>query len=353
MTRRRLVYVAVGVAGSSIGLYSYFKRDPLAERSQSGSISPIQNESVHVAPEARDDQVEQPATRLKKPVRQRTCSIVWVAFDCFIDIFFGAGLKEFIQRRRHQHLFPFGRHGRAKGSPKPGEGQVPLPPTADIMKSHKDVVDQIRTSAERMVDGPLLPRFDDVEIARYALHYGMLRTTNKEGMTLVIQDAAHGIADSQSWFLNHTFESIENVMKYSDLIWWDIVDGNPTLHVEIGRAVHVCTGDRAVEFANVVITMMELAALNSALTAIDGPIDRINVEMYAKGTNVLNASSAFWILRSVVKTVSHHYPGRLHQLVLYDLPGILNWIILGVKKLVHEDTARKVLSRESHHSKTK
>jgi len=331
MTRRRLVYVAVGVAGSSIGLYSYFKRDPLAERSQSGSTSP--NESVHVAPEARDDRVEQPATRLKKPVRQR--------------------LKEFIQRRRHQHLFPFGRHGRAKGSPKPGEGQVPLPPTADIMKSHKDVVDQIRTSAERMVDGPLLPRFDDVEIARYALHYGMLRTTNKEGMTLVIQDAAHGIADSQSWFLNHTFESIENVMKYSDLIWWDIVDGNPTLHVEIGKAVQVCTGDRAVEFANVVITMMELAALNSALTALDGPIDRINVEMYAKGTNVLNASSAFWILRSVVKTVSHHYPGRLHQLVLYDLPGILNWIILGVKKLVHEDTARKVLSRESHHSKTK
>ncbi|KAI8110461.1 hypothetical protein M9435_002135 [Picochlorum sp. BPE23] len=331
MTRRRLVYVAVGVAGSSIGLYSYFKRDPLAERSQSGSISP--NESVHVAPDARDDQVEQPATRLKKPVRQR--------------------LKEFIQRRRHQHLFPFGRHGRAKGSPKPGESQVPLPPTADIMKSHKDVVDQIRTSAERMVDGPLLPRFDDVEIARYALHYGMLRTTNKEGMALVIQDAAHGIADSQSWFLNHTFESIENVMKYSDLIWWDIVDGNPTLHVEIGKAVHVCTGDRAVEFANVVITMMELAALNSALTALDGPIDRINVEMYAKGTNVLNASSAFWILRSVVKTVSHHYPGRLHQLVLYDLPGILNWIILGVKKLVHEDTARKVLSRESHHSKTK
>eukprot|EP00889_Picochlorum_renovo_P004147 jgi/Picre1/31177/NNA_006531.t1 len=236
---------------------------------------------------------------LKKPVRQR--------------------LKEFIQRRRHQHLFPFGRHGRAKGSPKPGEGQVPLPPTADIMKSHKDVVDQIRTSAERMVDGPLLPRFDDVEIARYALHYGMLRTTNKEGMTLVIQDAAHGIADSQSdW------------------------QGRARLH-----------GDRAVEFANVVITMMELAALNSALTALDGPIDRINVEMYAKGTNVLNASSAFWILRSVVKTVSHHYPGRLHQLVLYDLPGILNWIILGVKKLVHEDTARKVLSRESHHSKTK
>lgn len=74
MTRRRLVYVAVGVAGSSIGLYSYLKRDPLAERSQSGSTSP--NESVHVAPDARDDQVEQPATRLKKPVRQRTCSIV-------------------------------------------------------------------------------------------------------------------------------------------------------------------------------------------------------------------------------------------------------------------------------------
>lgn len=215
------------------------------------------------------------------------------------------------------------------------------------MKSHKNVVDRIRASAEIMVDGPLLPRFDDVEIARYALHYGMLRTTDKQGMKLVIQDAAHGIADSQSWFLNHTFESIENVMKYSDLIWWDIVDGNPTLHVEIGRAVQVCTGDRAVEFANVVITMMELAALNSALTALDGPIDRINVEMYAKGTNVLNASSAFWILRSVVKTVSHHYPGRLHQLVLYDLPVVLNWIILGVKKLVHEDTARKVLSRES------
>lgn len=68
MTRRRLVYAgaALGLAGSSIGVYSYLRRDPLAERSQSGS-----NEPVHVAPEAKE---EGPAMRqLKKPVRQRTC----------------------------------------------------------------------------------------------------------------------------------------------------------------------------------------------------------------------------------------------------------------------------------------
>ncbi len=33
---------------------------------------------------------------------------------------------------------------------------------------------------------------------------------------------------------------------------------------------------------------------------------------------------------------------RLHELVLLDLPGVLTWLVQGVKKLLHPDTRQKV-----------
>jgi hypothetical protein len=275
----------------------------------------------------------------------------------------GRRMKDTINRRRAQHKFPFNPwwRRRGRGPPGPHDGRTgfdSLPGTALIASEYKTLVQDVQKLARELLrrqDQQLAPRFDNLEIARYAVHYGLLRIEdgrdrNSEGYRMVVQDAAEGIVDSQQWFERHVFASIQTVHReeYAHLIRWEYdprTDARPMLHVDLGKAVEICDNkSKQEEFANIVLTMMELASLNSPLTGIEippGGIDRIDVAIYARGTSAMNATSTFWILRSVVRTVSHHYPGRLNTLVLHDLPTILNWVVLGVKKLVHPDTAKK------------
>lgn len=286
----------------------------------------------------------------------------------------GRRAMDAIERRRAQERFPWngwwhlGRYrpdksvrdgGSTARSQTGHETSMHYSSSRQVAAMYPDVVEDIRILAQGILGSgtPLLPRFDDIELARYAIHYGILRiksnndSTKEKAMQMVVQDAAEGVVDSQHWFQSHEFAPIQDMYatKYSQLIWWEYSkhkDDRPILHVDIGKAVECCRSKKMqLEFANIVLTMMELASLNSPLTGIESPpggIDRIDVRIYAEGTNTMNATRTFWILRAVVKSVSHHYPGRLNTLVLYDLPTVLNWIILGVKKLVHPETARKL-----------
>jgi len=254
-----------------------------------------------------------------------------------------AELKDVVRRGALIQRLPF---GRRSGSTEP------LPSTSELSVKYADVVQRIRSASEERLGSKLPDRFHDIELARYALHYGIMRVTDAEGKDLVIRDAMDAVLNSCRWFQEHRFADITEVHEFSDLIWWEYnpkVNERPILHVNIGQAVKECKGEKALHFANVVITLMELAVLESPLSGIQmrGPIDRIDVEMYAHGVSSLSASRVFWILRALVKTLSLHYPGRLHQLTLYDLPTVLNWIVTGVKRLVHEDTARKLSSKKS------
>lgn len=37
-----------------------------------------------------------------------------------------------------------------------------------------------------------------------------------------------------------------------------------------------------------------------------------------------------------------HYPGRLHQLYVVDLPVVLKWVVAGVKPALHPETRAKI-----------
>jgi len=331
--RTRYFYLSIGAligaTGSSVFLYRRLSENPL-----DGPANPAIAHPADLEPASSPQERVQHLPMIRKSWRQR--------------------IKDSIERRREQHKFPF----RKRGAPVASTDGLSkgLPATRDVAASNPAILSRIRRKSEEILQEPLLDRFDNVEIARYAIHYGLLRTSTEAGQQMVVQDAVDGLVDSQRWFQYHTFASIDDMQKseYSGLIWWGYDCGEnkrPVLHVDIGKAVEVCTGQKALEFANIVITMMELAVSNSPYAGIPNisnknPVDRIDVEIYAKGTNTINASRAFWILRAVVKTMSHHYPGRLNELVLYDLPVVLNWIVLGVKKILHPDTARKVLSKQ-------
>ncbi|KAL4529655.1 hypothetical protein Ndes2437B_g08777 [Nannochloris sp. 'desiccata'] len=173
------------------------------------------------------------------------------------------------------------------------------PPTALLAQEFSPQVLEIRKRAESLSGGPLpLPRFTDSELMR----------------------------------------------GFSHLIWWtqSPTTSRPVLNVDIGRAVHECRGSEAVAFANAVVTHVERAVHTRLEDAPKGH-DRVDVVVYAAGTSAFSASRAARVLRSVVTTLSHHYPGRLHELTLLDLPRVLLWLVTGAKKLVHKETAKKVV----------
>ncbi len=193
--------------------------------------------------------------------------------------------------------------------------------------------------------GPLpLPRFTDSELMRYAIHHGFLRARGDAARHRALHHAALAAAESAQWIVSYPFASDKELERFSHLIWWTISPGTsrPVLNVDIGRAVHECRGPEAVAFANAVVTHVERAVHTRLEDAPKGH-DRVDVVVYASGTSAFSASRAARVLRSVVTTLSHHYPGRLHELTLLDLPRVLLWLVTGAKKLVHQETARKVV----------
>ena len=259
-----------------------------------------------------------------------------------------AGIENLLGRRKTLlKNLPFAAQGGSDARVGPAQS------TADLVPKHLDMVHRLRQEAEKKLHKSLPPRFNDEELLRYALHNGLLRAKTNVDLERVFEKSLESILDSYAWFQEHIFADCSEIQEYSNLIWWEYSEGvneRPILHVDIVKAVTQCTGSKALHFANVVITLMELGVTGSSLSGMTkkDPLDRIDVIIYAEGTTALSASKVFWILRAVVRTLSHHYPGRLNELTLYDLPIVLSWIITGVKRVIHDDTARKLHSRQSH-----
>lgn len=257
-------------------------------------------------------------------------------------------------------------HGGAVPShegPEPVEPATHLPPSppsiVGLAKQRPQDVAHIRRHAEDLLgSSPLPPRFTDAELMRHAVHQGFLRTHDDASRARALSHAATSVAHTVEWLRRHEFASEDELQQYAHLLWWSDAAGNPSpgndpvipgqplkLHVAIGRAVQECRGPAAVHFANAVITQVE-RAVTHRLRDEDGA-DRVDVVVYAAGTSALSASRAGWVLKAVVSTLSHHYPGRLNELVLLDLPKVLTLMVLGAKKLVHAETSRKVRSTTS------
>lgn len=225
------------------------------------------------------------------------------------------------------------------------------PPTAALSQKFSSQMFKIRSEAEEIIGGPLPKRFTDAELMRYAIHHGFLRAHDDSGRIRALHHAATAAAATAEWLGRYPFASDAQLERFSHLVWWteprkedsSASPVRPVLHVAVGRAVHECRGPMALEFANSVVTHVQ-RALDVKLKDLPPGSDRVDVVVYAEGTSALSASRVAWVLKSVVSTLSHHYPGRLHELVLLDLPRVLTWLVKGAKKLVHAETARKVQS---------
>lgn len=277
---------------------------------------------------------------------------------------------------------------------------VIYPPVTQLAEKYTAEISVLRREAESLYgSSPLPSRFTDAELMRYAIHYGFLRSESLHAKDHAMHSAARAVIKTAEWLKNLEVASDEQLNRFAHLVWWTIeLDkahgtastsnsdnktmsnrttsvlkntksftniphitpttvstpihetipssssprGQRTLHIAISRAVHECKGPNAVLFANSVITQIEKSVQQ---TLVDDDIhDRVSVIVYAGGASSLSASRVAWVFRAVISTLSHHYPGRLHELVLLDLPRVLTWLMAAGQKLVRPETANKVRS---------
>ncbi len=64
--------------------------------------------------------------------------------------------------------------------------------------------------------------------------------------------------------------------------------------------------------------------------------------MDARGVTTFQATRMARTLKAVAVTLNRHYPGRLHELVLLDLPIMLRGLVVAVKGIVHPSTRDKI-----------
>jgi hypothetical protein len=195
---------------------------------------------------------------------------------------------------------------------------------------------------------------------RYAVHHGYLRAHNDAQRAKALSHAYSAVLETVDWLDTGPFASAKELQRFSHLIWWDHPSmaanlrgahqaetktlSRPTMHVNIGRAVHECRGPEAVAFAEAVISEVEHGIQEWCSDDPSMGYDRVDVVIYASGASTFAASRVAGILRAVVASLARHFPGRLHELTLLDLPKVLTWILRGATKLVHSETANKVHS---------
>lgn len=177
------------------------------------------------------------------------------------------------------------------------------------------------------------------------MHHGYLRATTREDQLASLDKAGRGVAATTRWLQNHAFSSPQELERTKDIVYWKGTDteGHPILYISITAGLEACHGDKkqAVALANIVITRVQ-QALVELLSDKGGQPEQIRVVIDVHGAKTLEASKIAWVFKAVALELSRHYPGRLKEMALLDLPVMLSWLVGAVKKLVHPATRSKV-----------
>jgi len=218
---------------------------------------------------------------------------------------------------------------------------------AAVAASNPGDVQHIRKLATRILGYPPSPkeRFTDAELMRHAVHHGYLRATTREDQLASLEKAGRGVAATTRWLQHHAFSSPQELERTKDIVYWKGTDieGHPILYISITTGLEACHGDKkqAVALANIVITRVQQALVELLSDKVGQP-EQIRVVVDVHGAKTLEASKIAWVFKAVALELSRHYPGRLKEMALLDLPVMLSWLVGAVKKLVHPATRSKV-----------
>lgn len=218
---------------------------------------------------------------------------------------------------------------------------------ANLAVEYSGVVYTIRSLAAQKsaVYRAKIDEMSDAEVMRYAVHYGFLRAHTETERRDAMKHAAHAIVNTIHWRARHIFSSQDELDATEDVVGWRGVDegGRPILYLSIAAGLRECHDKAAaLRLANVVISRVEEAVRIKLRDDLNSP-EQIRVIVDASGAPALGASKIAWLFKAVALELTRHYPGRLYELVLMDLPVMLSWLVGAIKALVHPATREKVV----------
>jgi hypothetical protein len=217
-------------------------------------------------------------------------------------------------------------------------------PAARLAAAHPAEAAEVRARAEAAAGGaPLPPRFTDAELMRFAVHNGYLRARSPAAREAALRKGAAAAAETARWLAAHAFATDAELARFARFVRWGAPDaaGRPTLHVALAPAMREARGAESLALANAVVTHME-RAVTGALGDAGGRPEQVNVVIDAAGASAASAARAAWVLKALAASLNRHYPARLHELQLVDLPPVLAWLVAAIRAVVHAATARKV-----------
>ncbi|DBA73543.1 TPA: hypothetical protein ACH3X2_009788, partial [Trebouxia sp. C0005] len=102
-----------------------------------------------------------------------------------------------------------------------------------------------------------------------------------------------------------------------------------------------CSSTRA-ELLGQAILSQVASAVDQMLGDEEGEAEQMVAVLDARQATTLQVTRKVNLIKRLALALNQHYPARLHQLYLVDLPVVLKWVVAAVKPVLHAETRAKI-----------
>ncbi|DBA92828.1 TPA: hypothetical protein ACH3X1_003011 [Trebouxia sp. C0004] len=193
--------------------------------------------------------------------------------------------------------------------------------------------------------GAQLPieRFSNAELLRYGHACGLLKAQTADEKAEATEQAVDRVRLTLEWLQGQKAMTPMQVEHWDHLVRWQGRDaeGRPILVIRVAQACQECSSTRA-ELLGQVILSQVASAVDHMLGDEAGEAEQMVVVLDARQATTLQVTRKVNLIKRLALTLNQHYPARLHQLYLVDLPVVLKWVVAAVKPLLHMETRAKI-----------
>lgn len=195
------------------------------------------------------------------------------------------------------------------------------------------------------VAGAHLPveRFSNAELLRYGYACGLLKAQTAEDKAEVTARAVERVRCSLDWLQAQTPMTPTQMDHWDHLVRWQGRDaeGRPILVVRVAQACQECSSIRAELLGQAVLSQVA-RAVSQMLGDEEGDAEQMVAVLDARQATTLQVTRKVNLMKRLALALNEHYPARLHQLYLVDLPVVLKWVVAAVKPVLHSETKAKI-----------
>ncbi|DBA73545.1 TPA: hypothetical protein ACH3X2_009790 [Trebouxia sp. C0005] len=193
--------------------------------------------------------------------------------------------------------------------------------------------------------GAQLPveRFSNAELLRYGHACGLLKAQTADEKAEATEQAVDRVRLTLEWLQGQKAMTPMQVEHWDHLVRWQGRDaeGRPILVVRVAQACLECSSTRA-ELLGQAILSQVASAVDQMLGDEEGEAEQMVAVLDARQATTLQVTRKVNLIKRLALALNQHYPARLHQLYLVDLPVVLKWVVAAVKPVLHAETRAKI-----------